>query len=218
MTEENMSVHIDGYSFTDNLGAVNKNFVTIWFHGCDRNCKGCISREWNERPEAVLTVTTDFLAQMIADDADERSIHIDGFVFSGGEPFRQAKGVREFFENVVGVLGYSPDVMVYTGFTYDEILSSDNSDVKSLLDIADVLVDGSYIEELDFNMPYMGSINQKMHFLSEKYSEKDFPPERGRVTSISSPDGDGLCLVGIPTSEAKVFWNELKNTLLRQNS
>ncbi len=204
-----MTIHIDGYSFNDVLGPEGENYVTVWFHGCHRNCKGCIAGNWNDK-EAVFTASSDFVSSMVADEAELRGIHIDGFVISGGEPFIQAEGVVSFLEGAAAELGYRPGVMVYTGYTLDELelLSVDSPCIGSLLGMTDILVDGEYIEELDMNTPYAGSINQKMHFLSDRYSVKDFP-DRERRTYISFPDEAEFMMVGIPSTEAKRIWKDI---------
>lgn len=207
-------INIDGYSFNDELGPDGKNFVTVWFHGCHRNCKGCIAGNWNSNEKAVFTASSDFLSSMIADEAEAKGIHIDGFVISGGEPFLQAEGVVNFIEDAAADLGYKPGVMVYTGYTLDELryLAGEMPCISSLLGITDVLVDGEYIEELDMNTPYAGSINQKMHFMSKRYSIKDFP-DRERRTSISFPDEAEFMMVGIPSTEAKMIWRDIESLI-----
>ena len=210
----NEMVYIDGYSFNDVLGPHGESCVSVWFHGCHRHCKGCIAANWNNSNEAKLSVSADFLASMIAEEAAEKQVNIDAVVISGGEPFLQTAGVEAFLSFLSAELGHFPGVMIYTGYTLEELklLSETSPCISDLLDITDILVDGEYIEELDFNEPYAGSKNQKIHFLSDRYSAKDLP-EKERITSILFPDEAEFMMVGIPSSEAKMVWEEIENAL-----
>ena len=53
----------------------------IWFHGCNRNCPGCIAVDWNtkRKPEFDLSVLT--IVQTI-----EKYPLAEGITISGGEP------------------------------------------------------------------------------------------------------------------------------------
>jgi len=53
------------------------------------------------------------------------------------------------------------DVWLYSGFTYEEILTDET--MMSLLTLCDVLVDGPYLLEMrDPTIPYRGSRNQRI--------------------------------------------------------
>lgn len=212
--DNNSILQIDGYSFNDELGPEGKSFVSVWFHGCNRNCPGCIAEDWNRRSKAILSISAEYLLEMIADEAEARGVNIDGFVISGGEPFRQSEGIVKFIHLASSILEISPDVMIYTGYTLGELLRCGvkKTSFVELLSMVDVLVDGRYIKELDVGEPYKGSSNQSMYFLTNKYSSVDFP-NRPRKTSIKS-DRSEISLVGIPTKEASKMWKDIRKFLI----
>lgn len=64
-----------------------------------------------------------------------------------------------------------PDTPIYvwTGYTYEKLLESNNPKVKGILDLADVLIDGPFIiEERDLTLEMRGSRNQRIINLKEK--------------------------------------------------
>lgn len=57
---------------------------------------------------------------------------------------------------------------MYTGYTFEEIQSSQNNDMIELLHYGDVLVDGRFeIEKRDLALPFRGSSNQRIIRLKE---------------------------------------------------
>jgi anaerobic ribonucleoside-triphosphate reductase activating protein len=93
---------------------------------------------------------------------------IEGVTFVGGEPLLQAEGVADIakwcHENGLSVL-------VFTGFLYQELVGMHNSFVDALLANTDLLVDGPFVEgRLDYERDWVGSTNQKVIFLTDRYS------------------------------------------------
>jgi len=55
------------------------------------------------------------------------------------------------------------DVVIYTGFTYEELLEMKDSGVTALLSACDILIDGKYIHKLrDTKLQFRGSSNQRI--------------------------------------------------------
>ncbi|MGQ0439412.1 4Fe-4S cluster-binding domain-containing protein, partial [Bacillus sp. B-TM1] len=60
------------------------------------------------------------------------------------------------------------NLWMYTGYTLEEIQSSQNNDMIELLHYGDVLVDGRFeIEKKDLTLPFRGSSNQRIIRLKE---------------------------------------------------
>ena len=60
-------------------------------------------------------------------------------------------------------------VYVWSGYTYEELLRSTHPQVCGVLDLADVLIDGPYIEEeRDVTLEMRGSRNQRIIDLKKK--------------------------------------------------
>ena len=57
--------------------------------------------------------------------------------------------------------------MVYSGYTLEQLEEMDDIWVKKLLSIANILVDGPYVEELrDLTLQFRGSSNQRVLYFS----------------------------------------------------
>jgi len=82
-----------------------------------------------------------------------------GVTFSGGEPFLQARAFACLarLSREAGL-----DVMVYSGYTIEEILEI-GGEYRELLEETDILVDGPYIEgQRTLGALYKGSANQRV--------------------------------------------------------
>jgi anaerobic ribonucleoside-triphosphate reductase activating protein len=89
---------------------------------------------------------------------------IEGVTFTGGEPFSQARALAEVARRVRSA-GLS--VFIFTGHELDELVQDDR---RQLLELADVVVAGRYIEaERAVGLAWRGSGNQRVHLLSDRY-------------------------------------------------
>lgn len=94
---------------------------------------------------------------------------IEGVTFVGGEPFDQA-GALTRLAGILRPNGLS--VVTFTGYLLENILQSSRKEWHDLLDVTDLLIDGPYIAELsDYSRPWVGSSNQRYHFLTSRYQE-----------------------------------------------
>lgn len=85
----------------------------------------------------------------------------------GGEPLLQAKGLSEL---AAGAQGLGLSVMVFTGYTLEELRSDPLPGSERLLDHTDVLVDGRFVAELpEQHRAWAGSSNQRFHYLTDRY-------------------------------------------------
>jgi anaerobic ribonucleoside-triphosphate reductase activating protein len=115
------------------------------------------------RPALIMQV--DELKQLISSSI--RQYAIEGVTFLGGEPLIQAQALSDVAEYAQG-RGLS--VMVFTGYTYPELLSSKMPGVDKLIRHTDVLVDGVYLVDCpDHKRNWVGSTNQKLHYFSKRY-------------------------------------------------
>ena len=117
----------------------------IFTQGCKHHCKGCQNPDtWD------MYGGKDFPVEQIAADVRKHRM-IDGITLSGGDPFYQQ-------DECVELLKLLPEynVWIYTGFSYDEIADTE------LAKMADVIVDGQFIEELRCEGKMYGSSNQRI--------------------------------------------------------
>ncbi len=188
---------------TSVLGPGNRS--VIWTHGCCFSCDGCIAEHYkNSIPE---TCTPAEMAQWFLED--ESIFHL---TISGGEPMLQPKALYETVRKIkeqrdIGVL-------VYTGFLYDTLLekSQNDEDVKNFLSCIDLLIDGPYICEQDSNRPYIGSDNQRIILLTDRYeNEVDsyYHQAQGRKVELLF-QSDKTMLIGVPGKDQRELWMNLK--------
>ena len=125
----------------------------IWVQGCPILCPGCcnplmLPEAGGEEMDAAA------LAERVIAQAG-----VEGVSFLGGEPMAQAAG---------------KSVMVFSGWTLDELRATRDADVDGVLALADLLVDGRFERELpERRRRWIGSANQVMHFLTARYSPED---------------------------------------------
>ena len=99
--------------------------------------------------------------------AEAKASGVEGVTLLGGEPFDQAAELS-VFARMVQEAGLS--VMTFSGNTLQQIRTMAGSGPKELLNHTDLLVDGQYDSSLlDANRPWVGSTNQKFHFLTPRY-------------------------------------------------
>lgn len=171
----------------------------IWVHGCCFDCKGCIAH--NTKHGSYKRMTIEELGRLIL-----RKENIEGITISGGEPFLQANALRKLIDYLRARRNLG--VIIYSGFTKEQL--DQKPEYKSLLKVTDILIDGPYIEELDIGQPYVGSSNQVIHQLSDRYiNDVSYYREKGRRAEIKIYS-DQVVLVGVPSKEALKTWNDLK--------
>jgi anaerobic ribonucleoside-triphosphate reductase activating protein len=139
--------------------------VTLFTQGCPHHCPGCHNPEtWDFEGGQDFTIST---LQSIIDGLTAQGVQRN-FCVMGGEPL--------CYENsyltaavVTAVKQQVPDAKIYvwTGYTYERLLEIDCPHINTVLKLADVLIDGPYIEaERDITLPMRGSRNQRIIDLS----------------------------------------------------
>lgn len=158
----------------------------MWVQGCPLGCPGCWNPDtWSFAPRLVQDVD-DLAAEILSAEA------IEGVTFTGGEPFAQARPLAELARRVKH-RGLS--VFVFTGYDLDE-LRSDTA--KRLLEVTDVLVAGRYVrEQRTLTSPWLGSANQRIHFLSDRYG----PSDMTAALEIRIDRDGAFTLTGFPDDE-----------------
>jgi len=132
----------------------------IFTQGCFHKCPYC------HNPDSwAVNAGKEFPVREIIRMIKKHKKNIQGITFSGGEPFLQAK---ELSEIAVAVHQIGLDVVTYTGFTYEQLIEKNDTDINSLLFSSDILIDGKYIHELKSNtLQFCGSSNQRVINISE---------------------------------------------------
>ena len=182
---------------TDLLGPYRR-FV-IWVHGCCFDCEGCLAE--NTKNGAYTEMNIKDLAQEILMGDTE------GITISGGEPFLQAKALFELVSLLKSIKDIG--VIIYSGFTLEELQENDEN--KNLLRVTDILIDGRYIKELDDGRAYIGSSNQRLHYLSDRYKNigQEYYSEKKRRAEIKFTL-DKAVLIGVPSKNVLEVWQKVK--------
>ncbi len=165
--------------------------TAVWFSGCKRRCPGCANPElWTF--DSALETTAKEAGGLILAAAGGRP---GGFTITGGEPFDQPEGLAE----LVGILrGVSEDILVYTGYSMNELRSCGNEAVAGVLSGVAALIDGPYIDERNTGAALRGSANQELHILNASFRgfyEAALASSERRIQNI--PVENGFISVGI---------------------
>lgn len=141
---------IEGESVVDGPGLR----AVVFFQGCPHHCLGCHNPDtWDPNGGRVDTVET--IWQQISGHPLLR-----GVTLSGGEPFLQPEAAQ-VLARMAKARGW--DVMVYTGYTWEELMANGQEDQWRLLEVTDILVDGRYLQkEKDPRLVFRGSRNQRI--------------------------------------------------------
>jgi len=128
--------------------------VSLFVSGCRNHCPGCFNPEtWDfDYGEPFTDKTEEELIKAL------RPSWIQGLSILGGDPMEPENQsallplLRRVREELPG-----KDVWLYTGYRLESVSSS------PLLDLADVVVDGPFIEtEKDISLAFRGSRNQRI--------------------------------------------------------
>jgi len=83
--------------------------------------------------------------------------------------------------------------------------------VNELIGLADIIIDGNYVKELDDGKPYRGSSNQRILLISDRYREcaDEYYSAEKRAIEINVTEKN-IYLVGVPSERGLTTWRELK--------
>lgn len=141
--------------------------AVIWTIGCNRRCVNCANPElWEFNTKKDLSLEEIY---SIIKTINEKSL-IDGITITGGEPFEQANELRELLGRIKPI---TEDILVFSGYTLDQLKGQYDRSIDYILDNIAVLVDGEYMDEKNDNRSVLrGSMNQQIHTLKSKFSGK----------------------------------------------
>ena len=165
--------------------------LAIWFQGCSKRCKECISPEYQEH-EGGTEIGVDELFSLFG------NIKPDGLVVSGGEPFEQPEALLDLVDKYRK--NYNDDILIYTGYTLEELKEADNQLFIEIIEKTAVIIDGKYLPSLNTGMGLAGSSNQKIHIrkFQEKY-ENAYGWER-KMMCVFRKD-NSVWMIGVPPLE-----------------
>lgn len=177
----------------------------VWFQGCPLRCPGCCNPEFLPFRGGVATAVEDLVGRL---EAQRRTTpDLEGISLLGGEPFAHAEGGAVLAE-AAAAIGLS--VMVYSGYTIEQLRASADSAVAKLLARTDLLVDGPYVRESpDGTRRWVGSTNQRLHFLTARYDAADPCWRRPNTLEVRLVGGE-VTINGFPARGAVELWKGWK--------
>lgn len=132
------------------------NRLGIWVAGCNRKCFGCMSPELQTKEgckNATVSEVIDMLKKITGP--------IDGVTISGGEPFLYSEELKDIIEYINKHI--SNDIIVYTGYTLQELKEQESVFIDNILSNISVLIDGEYKDSMNDGVGLRGSSNQEIH-------------------------------------------------------
>ncbi len=174
-------IHINYHNIThDDMNNGDGLRVVLWLSGCSHHCYNCQNPQtWNLDSGILFdeSAKQEIFTELSKD-------YISGITFSGGDPLHE--------NNLDKVLNLTQQIRtsfsektiwLYTGYTWEQIMNYKtefsnpnfmkvpNSEIlhdyhmfqrKEIIKLADVLVDGEYIDEQkDITLKWRGSKNQR---------------------------------------------------------
>lgn len=165
------------------------NRVGIWVTGCNFRCKNCMSPELQDYNSG-----NDIEINRIMAELNKFSSRIDGFTISGGEPFEQPNELEKLVNRINDL--YGNDIIIYTGYTLDELQEKKNKSIENILKKISVLIDGRYVEEKNNGIGLRGSSNQKIYLFDNFERYKDLEKEQRKLQKFSYLDEQDI-IVGL---------------------
>ena len=143
--------------------------VSIWVSGCTLKCPGCFntkSHDFNYGEEFTQDTIDEVLESLKPD-------YIKGLTILGGEPLmiQNQESVMNLILSVREVYGLSKDIILFSGFTMDNIKSESQKNKNSILNCilrnCDFMVTGPYLIHEQVLDQFRGSANQE-YWMNDK--------------------------------------------------
>ena len=132
---------------------------TLFVQGCPHHCQGCHNPQTHPFEGGTLRGAGEIAAEIL------KNPMLSGLTLSGGEPVCQAAALLPLCHAVrKGGL----EIALYSGYTFEELIRSEDPAVRELLSCCDVLVDGPFVlTERSLALAFRGSRNQRILNLPE---------------------------------------------------
>ena len=172
----------------------------VWFQGCPLRCPGCCNPEFLPFKGGETKSLSEMTEELIRAKAES---DIEGITLLGGEPFAHVEAAIGL-ARTARELGLS--VMIFSGYTLEQL--RDENQIQ-LLALTDILVDGPYVrEQPDAQRRWVGSTNQRIHFLTDRYRFDE--QWRKRNTLEIRVRGGEITVNGFPARDAVSLWKGWK--------
>lgn len=166
--------------------------IGIWFVGCPHECQDCSNPElWSLNKKYNISLNS--VLNLIENICNNNNV--DGFTITGGEPFYQS---NQLYLLINKILKITDDILIYTGFTLEQLQMKNDVIINNILKNITVLIDGLYLESLNDGSILRGSSNQKIYILNNKYKCRYDNYLNNTINNIQNfNSGEGIISVGI---------------------
>lgn len=148
-----MNIRISGTIDESIVDGTGIRFV-LFTQGCPHGCKECHNPDTHNYNGGFITTTEDIITKF------ENNPLVSGITISGGEPFVQPEAVLDV---ILRSIKLEKDIWIFTGYTFDELLSKHDDTIIQILKNTDVLVDGRFeLDKKDLTLRFRGSQNQRL--------------------------------------------------------
>ena len=149
--------------------------ASVFLSGCHFHCKNCHNQElwdFNSGNECTNDTKNKILKTI-------QPKWVERFSVLGGEPL-ETINLKELLVLIENIKALRPDIKIwiYTGYTYEQLQerikkNKDDYYLEPILRLADVLVDGPFIQEQkDLTLAFKGSSNQRVIDLQKTCAAK----------------------------------------------
>ncbi len=130
--------------------------LAVFTQGCPHHCPGCHNPDTHDFSGGKAETTEHIIEMMRANPL------LDGITLTGGDPFCQSAACSEIAK---AARESKLSVWAYSGWTFEELLqlSEKTADIRRLLELIDVLVDGPFLlKQRTLELRFRGSKNQRL--------------------------------------------------------
>lgn len=178
--------------------------VSIWTQGCSLLCtKNCLNPHYLDPNGGFQFEIEQVIDRLLQVQCETGPQNLEGITILGGEPSDQIEAVAELCARTKK-LGLT--IMLYSGYYKEALEKKYQEKARSLFEVADLLVDGPYKEQLyDDTLPWRGSSNQNIHILSQAYTAASLEAafaKQGKGYSFSIKNGQLVNMSGLQNREA----------------
>ncbi len=130
--------------------------AVVFFQGCPHRCPGCHNPGTWDPNGGYETTPEEIWAAL---EYDQNPL-LSGITITGGEPLLQPAAALTLARMVQARGG---NVMLYTGYTWEEVIAFPSGTVRELLNHLELLVDGPFLQdEKEAGLVFRGSRNQRI--------------------------------------------------------
>ncbi len=137
--------------------------AVIWAQGCSLHCDGCCNPDAQDSQGGTDMPVGDVVAWV------RSTSDIEGITVSGGEPLQQPDAVEALLRKVRKATDLS--VVLFTGYEWNYLPGKPR--LMNVARLADVVVAGPYRKRQHLGYALLGSTNQTIHLLTDRYTLTD---------------------------------------------